>query len=463
MNPKPEQLPARVTLSPVRAAFWILLTAISLTAFLTTARDSIQSPGTDLRGRIVAARTLLLGQDPYFTPAKTNQIPTLQDPDRYAADCTRCTNTPALLFLYMPLSNLPYQTQRYLWFLLEWTALAVSIALLRTILPTRPIKDLFTSIAILFFAASIFWRLHLERGQYYVFILFLLSLTARLCLGKTLPNQPPRAIDRWWNGIPLGIAAALRITPLAALPPLYAAGYRRTSLGAAAVFLATIVATFPIAGPQTWQSYIRSISIQSRLIVDRDFSRAQHAKLPPLPATAEGVTFKRWLEIPNADLNFSMDVLRLLSNRYPWMPGKDYWSLMSRVASVVVCLIFTVALWRTKLAPEEKLAAAFLCVLSVDFFLPMRISYADVLFLAPLALLIPAMLRRKTGILWLPTTLAALALCNGFFPANFPFSALRPLLLMTALLEYLAFRRAYGPSSSPAEHSQLTQFDAQPA
>ncbi len=179
----------------LRAVFWLVLAGIALAAFFGTVGDVTESPGTDLRCRVVGARAMMLGMDPYFMPAKTDQIQTLQDPDRYAAVCTRCTYTPSLLCLYMPLAKLPYQQQRYIWFAIEWCALAGSILLLRAILPGRLIKNVFTAIAIVFFAGGVFWRLHLERGQYYVFIGFLFSLTAWLCVGKsTIGGNVPRAI-----------------------------------------------------------------------------------------------------------------------------------------------------------------------------------------------------------------------------------------------------------------------------
>ena len=89
--------------------FWLVLAGISLAAFLGTVNDVMESPGTDLRCRVVGARAMMLGMDPYFMPAKTDQVQTLQDPDRYAAVCTRCTYAPTLLCLYMPFANLSYQ------------------------------------------------------------------------------------------------------------------------------------------------------------------------------------------------------------------------------------------------------------------------------------------------------------------------------------------------------------------
>ncbi|MGD0462492.1 MAG: glycosyltransferase family 87 protein [Tepidisphaeraceae bacterium] len=447
----------------LRAAFWIVLAGISLAAFFGTVSDAMESPGTDLRCRVVGARAMMLGMDPYFMPAKTDEVQTLQDPDRYAAVCTRCTYAPSLLCLYVPLANLPYQAQRYIWFGIEWCALAGSIALLRATLPGRLIKNAFTAIAIVFFADGVFWRLHLERGQYYVFVVFLFSLTAWLCLGKSAAGEIAPARDRWWHGIPLGIAAALRLTPLAALLPLWVAGFRRTAVGAAVVFGACIAATLPIAGPGLWQSYFRSVSIQAQLRFDGDFHNSQRALLPPLPATAEGMTFKRSIGFPLADVNLALEVLQPLSEHFRWMPGRDKWQLISQAGAAAVCLLFPIALRRRGLGPAEKLAASLLCVLSVDFFLPTRISYADMLFLPPIALLIPSMLRHGKGYIWLAFVLLALAICHGTVPGQTPIPVLRPPLLMIGLVAYLAVRRTERAAPSPAQTVEVAEVHARAA
>jgi hypothetical protein len=75
----------------LRAALWLALAGFSLAGFLNTLGDVRRYPGTDLRARVVGAREMLLGLNPYFIAAKTDQTDTLQDPDRYAAVCSRCT------------------------------------------------------------------------------------------------------------------------------------------------------------------------------------------------------------------------------------------------------------------------------------------------------------------------------------------------------------------------------------
>jgi hypothetical protein len=423
----------------VRAGLWLALAGMSLAGFLNTLGDVRKYPGTDLRARVVGAREMLRGLDPYFIAAKTDQTDSLQDPDRYAAVCSRCTYCPTLLCLYAPLASLPYGAQRYLWFAAEWCALAGSIILLRGTMRDRLVKDVFTAVAVLFFADGPFWRLHLERGQYYVFILFLFSLTARFCLGKSAAPAEPSSADRWWHGVPLGLAAAMRLTPLAALLPLWVLGLRRTAVGAAIVAMICIAGSIQFAGFGLWQSYFRAASIQSQLVSNQGYLQSERARLPPLPASVEGMTFKRVLDLPDANVTFAAEVLQPLAERFHWAPAREHWPTISQACAVLICLFFPVMLrFRQALEPGEKLAAAFLCVLLTEFFLPVRLSYCDVMLLAPIGLLMPRMFRNSAGYLCFAVVLLGLALTHSLLPEESSIPILRPPLIMGGLLGYLA-------------------------
>jgi len=423
----------------VRAAFWLALAGISLAGFLNTLGDVRRYPGTDLRARVVGAREMLRGLDPYFIAAKTDQTETLQDPDRYAAVCSRCTYSPTLLCLYAPLANLPYGDQRYIWFAAEWCALAGSILLLRGTIRDGLLKNVFTAVAVFFFADGPFWRLHLERGQYYVFILFLFSLTARLCLGKSAAQAEPAPADRWWHGIPLGLAAAMRLTPLAALLPLWVMGRRRTAVGAAIVAVICIAGSIYFSGFRLWQSYFRAASIQSQLVSNQGYLESERARLPPLPARVEGMTFKRVLDLPDANVTFAAEVLQPLADGFHWASAGKRWQTVSQACAVLICLLFPVILrFRPALEPGEKLAAALLCVLLTEFFLPVRLSYCDVMFLAPIGLLMPRMFRNSAGYVCFAVVLLGLALSHSLLPAEASVPILRPPLIMGGLLGYLA-------------------------
>lgn len=430
--------------SRLRLAFWLALIGVTLAAFADTVGDLHEYPGVDLRARVVGVRAMLLGLDPYFIPASSDQIQTLQDPVRYAAICSRCTYTPALLYLYAPFAKLSYPVQRYIWFGIEWSALIGSILLLRAILRGKVLKEVFTAISLIFFADGTFWRLHLERGQYYIFVVFLFSLTAWFCLRRRAQEQDDNRTlhDRLWYGIPLGIAAAIRLTPLAVLLPLWAARYRRTAIGMVITTAACIFATFPHGGAKLWVSYFRNASLQSRIRYVPEFDAQQHAALPPLPQTVEGVNFDHLLDVPNLNITFATDVLWPLWGKLPSLSTVGTWNLICNLGAAATCLLFAIVLWRNRsLNPTERFAVSILCASMVEFFLPIRVTYADVGFLVPVALFMPCMLRSSRGYIWLSVVLLGLALGHSVLPTWTGLSpVIRPILLFTGMTMFLLIR-----------------------
>ena len=106
-----------------------------------------------------------------------------------------------------PPRRLPYKMERLLSCFLEWLALIVSvITLLTRTIPNHRQRVLFLLAAMYFFVLSGFWRIHIERGQVYVFHLLLLSAGANLCLRYNL--------NSWTGGILFGLAALMRLNYL---------------------------------------------------------------------------------------------------------------------------------------------------------------------------------------------------------------------------------------------------------
>lgn len=164
-------------LAEIRRFRWLLLGLLALALVLAVTvsfGDAVAFPGFDLRPKVVGARALLLGLDPYLpetlrwtkaTPAILTDTETVF----YAnTGLARTTYPPSLLLLYIPFATLPYNFQRLLWWALEWAALLASIGLLCAATPRR-FQMAFLIVAIGAFACSYFWRWHAERGQYYVF------------------------------------------------------------------------------------------------------------------------------------------------------------------------------------------------------------------------------------------------------------------------------------------------------
>ena len=113
------------------------------------------------------------------------------------------------------------------------------------------------ALALLGFAGSYPWRLHVERGQYHIFVTLALAAAAYAC------TRDRR--DRWVLGILIGLAMSVRPTVAIALAVLLLARAYRTVFAAGAVALVVFGMTLPFGGLELWHDcrYGRS-SVGSR-------------------------------------------------------------------------------------------------------------------------------------------------------------------------------------------------------
>jgi hypothetical protein len=203
--------------------------------------------------------------------------------------------------------------------------------------------------------------------------------------------------------VPLGIAAALRPTALVVVAPLWLLGYRRTAASAVAATAAIVVLLLPVTGVVFWTDYTRLVDTLERAIPG----------LPPLSSLpyagwVEGADFTDVLDARSSNANIHL-LLVTLGRRVGWPPV----TLIPALAKVgflaaMVILLGLVARGRhARWRPRAALAVAFTMAMVTDHFLPVRWGYADILYLAPIALLMPFMLRGR-GRMLLLTVLVAL-------------------------------------------------------
>jgi hypothetical protein len=398
-------------------------------SLLVSIRDIQRFGGTDLRARVVGARTILAGDDPYFRPVRSDELETLQDPDRYARQFTRCTYPPSLLLFYLPLAPLPYGVQRVAHFVLEWGAMTGSIAIVALHMPAARHRWTMALVGLAFFAAAYFWRLHLERGQYYVFVLASLSAGAAILV---------RRGDSHAAGVMFALAAAMRLTPALLVVPLWLAGHRRTAVTMAGSGLVILIATLAM-GPSLWGSFFRHVKLHEQAVIDPTFYQREKSQLPALPTTVENASFATMLDSHSANLTLQGFVLPRLTRFASIAP--EYWPLMAKgcagaviVAYLAMLLVSRQALRRADTATQITLA--LLPVLIVDFLLPIRWNYADVLLLLPIGLLYPMMLAGRTQRIGAVLVGAGILLCHQFaFAANIGLTQgyIRPVVITAGL------------------------------
>lgn len=357
-----------------------------------TSWDELQEfGGYDLRNRVVAARVLKAGMNPYTFVFEKGMPLEWADPVARPG-LPRVTVPPSALLMYMPSSGLSFDLQRNLWWVLEWCALAGGCTLLALTLRTERGRLEFVVLALFIFAGGYFWHRHLVRGQYYVFEMMLLALSAWL---RT------RRSSEACSGVCLGLAIALRPTLAVAAVLLWLLRERRMALTAAGTSALCVLATLPWSGTQVWWSYLQGMQWHEQDIKPANMQ----AVFFEFPSKIEGVNPSAWLPDLSANLTFPA-ALRNLAQEYPSLAFLEPAALWAKAACAALLLAFALFLLKGRhriLRLRNAIALSFCCGLAVDYFLPVRWGYVDVVLLVPLALLWPTVLHRKRspGLAWL--------------------------------------------------------------
>ena len=139
---------------------------VVLAAIAVSAGDMLRYAGFDLRPKVLGARALLLGLDPYLpeTLRWTGETPpTLTDPETvvYAGTgLSRVTYPPSVLLVDLPIVELPCPTHRAHWGSLGWAAMLAAVAALAATIREPRARSAFVAAAVCF-CGSPFWRWHL--------------------------------------------------------------------------------------------------------------------------------------------------------------------------------------------------------------------------------------------------------------------------------------------------------------
>lgn len=407
--------PAEVTLLRVAA----LVTGV--VAYLTLL-DARCHCGADLRNRVVGARVMLAGHDPYTFLWQPGMPEEWLDPV-HEAKVHRLTVPPPTLWLYAAVAPLPYAAQKLVSYAAEWLALLASVCLLARTLPSSRQRVVFLAGTALFVVASDVWRLHVERGQVYVIHLLALSLGIHRCLRRDL--------DTLAGGAALGVLALMRPNLLLLAPALLILRRPRTAAALVATFGVVILATWPLLHPDTWASYLAMGDQYYRWLwapeTMPDVPWAAH------PMTVEGHDFTRALR--NVESS-SFAVLYQTGREHAGLPPLDLAVASKALLILLGVLLLGTLVVRRRGDPRAALSLVVVLALDTEFLLPHRWGYADVLLLAPVALLLPALLRPDaTGQRALAVVLVGLVLgqAGQHFLPLYAATVLRSWLVMGSL------------------------------
>jgi hypothetical protein len=342
---------------------WGILGLALLTSFATDLLNTAQGGAIDLRNRITGVRLLVAGIDPYHYKWREPEPQQYCDPyNNPNLTVSKTTATPALLLAHLPLAELPYRIAQFLWFFAQWGLLLGSAWL--WLLRCHTSRQHWLAAAFFTgFTYTAAWRLHAERGQAYVLLLFLFAawLTATL---------DPKRGNGFVAGFFAGILAALR-PPFLLLAPFLVL-HRRGQLLGAAVGLTLGVGLPMLWDVSCWPDYFSAMQSQAAYYhtdPNPPYQQAYPARIEGIP-TREILAY--FVPIPFAD--FSVDAL---------LRGLGFALFPDGLVLLLVMVPGGIWLWFSRRYPAERLLsrlAAWLFL--VDLFLPaFRNSYNDVLIL----------------------------------------------------------------------------------
>jgi hypothetical protein len=387
--------------------------ALLLVSFALSAGDVTTYGGVDLRGRITAARALLLGMDPYFYQWHPGMSDYLLDPCRGREIMSRGTVSPPTLWIYSLTARLPYRTIRWLWFGSDWLTLLATVLLL-TRLPVQR-DDLTRAFTVVcgfaFIGSSQIWRMHVERGQFYIYYSLLLAL-AFYYAGRQARSGP------WLAGFAIGLGAALRPTLAVVAVPALLRGKWAVVGGAALGVVLVMAVTLPATGVQAWTSFRQNAADADKAYLlrykylDPNLGNDSPDLLTSAPGVAvdqvshvvEGMNcFEIWQTYLMQDYSFlgvSNQMLwldhHILMGHRGFPPGADPRLKILRCAYLAICGgFFLWLLWRR---PSYSLSlllliGLFLSVLGDYMIVPTRGLYAEVHQIVVYALLGTFLLR----------------------------------------------------------------------
>jgi hypothetical protein len=383
----------------------------------------------DLRPRVVGARLLHQGLDPYTFRWSPRYPETLHD---LMADpefpYSRVSMTPPVVLLHEVTASLPYATQRVLWFYAQWLCLLGSLWLLTAAAPTLNRKLAIWAAGLLFLPASFAWHLHVERGQMYILYVFFVSLAYWLWVrgGERGPLL---------GGFVLGLSAVFRPHMLLMVVPMAIYRQWRGLTGTLLGFALCLLVSLPLTGVSVWHSY--SASMKSAAAVHEGLKPDAKAPPPGLsPEPVEGLdNMTNYLLAPgliDSSLQSALHELGVMGRK------ATLHELTAGLGLVVLLLAVAWYFYRSQPSAALTFLAGTMLIVLGDYFTPsIRGPYNNVLWLLPVCFLILYSERRRllcsplnllllVLLIWLPLLLGV--------PHNRLLSSLLVPLCLTAMM-----------------------------
>lgn len=357
--------------------FLIFAVIVGVLGFFVDIENTLNYGGVDLRNRVVAARLLLNGIDPYYFKWHYGMpdlwLDPLVDPNW---PVSRVTVPPTVLMLQATIAKLPYFTQRIIWLILQWGLFFCTSSIFARSTNSTTKSKLVWIIGLLFFSGSYFWRLHVERGQIYIVYVCFLSYAYWLA-HKVKHNY---VLSGFW----IGLTASLRPPVVLMLLPILLYRQWKLLIGSIIGIVSSLILSFAFAGVTIWGKYFSAIKIDgevhSGLINIKDSGKYEIY----YPREIEGMkTMSKALKLPVPDTSFQNLFQQFDIN----------FSSGTLLAALCIILLFTCFFLyknRTHAKSHEIIfLSGILMVIMSEYFLPAsRQTYGDIQWIMALSLII---------------------------------------------------------------------------
>lgn len=386
---------------------WVVAIVLSTFAIIGDVKNTLEQGGIDFRNRVVGARLLLAGKDPYTYAWKPGEPEEFLDPSNPPGGPTRCTVPPSVLAtIYAPFSSIHYRYQRFLWLGVQWACFAALTGLLLLLTPPGNSRRLILLLMAALFVSDA-WRMLVEKGQ--VYVVYALALSLVWWIGRADGNRTD-----WPAGLLLGITVALRPMFVLTIIPFAVARRWRVLGGIAAGLFAGVAVTLFVTDFSHWSSFLSTMDAIGRFYVYPEEVPQWWTYPDAYPQTIEGM---RNLAVWRGGDPDSANLFKL----YRWIPSPHGPTLLkiSCAATLGAVCWFVFRRWRSSVGFGTCLIAGVLLACIADFFIPApRNAYNSILWVVPLGILFveqweSPITRGTRGLL----LIASLALANGVLPA----------------------------------------------
>ncbi len=382
----------------------LALFAISAFGLLVDIRNTAKFGEFDLRNRVVGARVMLLGHNPYTERWHPGDPTTLLDPFIGSTGAiSGVTVTPTVLFIHALFADLHYRYQKFIWLFIQLLLFAgiVAIAISRAENPETKAAVLLVGVMC---SCSTFWRLHVERGQAYVLFSFFAVLYISSFAWRTVHRG---AI----GGFFLGLLVCLRPQMVVLGLPLLV--YRKWSCIVGSVAGIAVGVLMPLAVSHTaWPDYVHAMTRYVQPPASPKVPRIAPPSSFELPEEVEGIYgLATFAKFGDTDTSLKMTLVELGVPQSPRL----FFALLLIGATVWLVTIYR--MHKRGIPLDFCTAKSLALVLLIELVLPIKRGEYSNMILAITVLMIFSIRSRMSAIRMWEWGLILLA---WLFSAPFP-------------------------------------------